>query len=158
MTRLAVFVVALLVAVGQQAFAQHRDPLGGAWEVVWGRYGPPGKPVEMTSSDAPIQLKLFTSNRFAYVRHGDNGAFQAASAGTYVVEGDRYTETTGWSSVPGAIGTRVTFRWRLVGDALCMSGPVEVIDSQGRRLERVAPTKELMRRAGTKVTDRTACQ
>jgi hypothetical protein len=158
MKRLSLTVVALLgVAIGRVGAGQ-ADPLAGAWEVIYGQYGLSDAPVEIISPEHPVQLKVFASGRFAYVRHKEDGTFQAASAGSYTIDGDSYTETTEWSSVPQARGTRVTFKWRVVGDTVCMSGPVEVRDAGGKRVDGAGQMKELMRRAGTKGATRAACQ
>jgi hypothetical protein len=157
MKRLSLAVLVLLAVGSGRARAEEENRIVGAWEVIHGQYGLPEAPVEMSSTERPVQLKVFASNRFAYVRHKEDGSFLAASAGSYAIEGDRYAETTEWSSVPEALGTRVTFRWRVVGDTLCMSGPVEVVDAQGRKVAGVGQMKEIMRRAGTKGTDRAAC-
>jgi hypothetical protein len=149
---------AVLVGIASGIGAEQTDPLVGAWEVIYGQYGLPDAAVEMSSLEHTVQLKVFGSNRFAYVRHNAEGSFQAASAGTYTIEQNRYTETTEWSSVPQALGTRVTFEWRVVGDTACMKGPVEVFDGRGRRVEGVKQMKELMRRAGTKASGPAACQ
>ena len=138
--------------------ADLEDPLVGAWEVVYGQYGLPDAAVELKSPQRPVQLKVFAGGRFAYVRHKEDGSFQAASAGSYLIDGDRYSEKTEWSSAPQAIGTKVTFRWRRVGDRLCMSGPLEVVDNQGKRVEGVKEMKEVMRRAGTTGFGETECQ
>jgi hypothetical protein len=136
----------------------NHDVLAGAWEVVYGQYGLPDAPVELSQPDKPVQLKLFTSGRFAYVRHSVDGSFQAASAGSYSVTGDRYTETTDWSSVPAAIGTRVTFAFRVVGDTVCMKGPLEVLDGQGKKLQGFKQMKEVMRRVGSAAAGPSACE
>jgi hypothetical protein len=153
-----VWLIALALTCSVGAARAERDPIEGAWEVVWGQYGLPDAPAEISSVERPVQLKLFASGRFAYVRHDTTGAFQAASAGSYRNEGNRYTETTEWSSVPQAIGTRVTFTWRTVGETLCMRGPIEVLDAQGKPVAGLKQMKELMRRAGSKATSRTACE
>jgi hypothetical protein len=150
--------IGVLTVASGGAWAEQADPLVGAWEVIYGQYGLPDAPVEMISAERPVQLKLFGSNRFAYVRHKEDGSFLAASAGRYTIQGDRYTETTEWSSAPEALGTKVTFRWRVVGDTMCMIGPTEVVDGHGKRVEGAKQMKELMRRAGTTTTDRSACQ
>ena len=111
----------------------------------------------MSCTGHPVQLKVFASRRFAYVRHKEDGSFLAASAGSYTIDGDRYTETTEWSSVPQALGTRVTFRWRVVADSLCMTGPVEVWDAHGQKVEGLSQMTELMRRPGTKEPDHAVC-
>jgi hypothetical protein len=147
-----------LVLGAPQAFAETKDPLVGAWEVIYGQYGLPDAPVELRQLTPPVQLKVLGSGRFAYVRHNPDGSFLAASAGSYLIDGDRYTETTQWSSEPTSLGTRVTFTFRVAGDTVCMSGPVEVRDSQGQRVEGLRRMKELMRRAGSGATDLAACQ
>lgn len=146
-----------VVTTPATAQAQEAGPLEGAWEVVYGRYGLPDEPVEVATPERPVQLKLFVSGRFAYVRQEADGPFQAASAGRYSVDGDRYTETTHWSSLPNAVGTRVTFEWRRFGDLLCVAGPVEVLDSQGDPVEDVPQMEEVLRRAGSDGGDRAAC-
>lgn len=133
------------------------DPFVGAWEVVYGEYGLAEGRVEIDQSARPVQLKVFGSSRFAYVRHAVDGSFQAASAGSYTISGNRYTETTNWSSVPAALGTRVTFEFRLSGDAVCMTGPVEVIGSDGKPVEGLSQMREVMRRAGTTASGPEAC-
>jgi len=158
MKALLLVIVGLCAAAGGRVWAEQVDPLLGAWEVVHGQYGLPDAPVEMSCAERPVQLKVFASNRFAYVRHKEDGSFLAASAGTFTVDGDRYTETTEWSSVPEALGTRVTFRWRVVGDSLCMSGPVEVRDAHGKKVEISASMREAMRRSGTTGSARAACE
>jgi len=126
-------VLALCAATSAHAWAEQVDPLVGAWEVVYGQYGRPETPVAMSCTERPVQLKVLASSRFAYVRHKEDGSFLAASAGSHAIDGDRYAETTEWSSASEALGTRVTFRWRVVGDSQCMSGPVEVQDATARR-------------------------
>ncbi len=151
-------VVICVGLAGGRGAAEQADPVVGAWEVVHGQYGLPDATVDMNCAERPVQLKVFASGHFAYVRHKEDGSFQAASAGSYTIDGDRYTETTQWSSAPQALGTRVTFRWRVVGDALCMSGPLEVLDAHGKRLTGFKGMNELMRRTGTKGTGRAACE
>lgn len=150
-------IAALAGIVGGCAPEQASDPLDGAWEVIHGVYGLPDTPTELHSVERPIQLKIFNSGHFAYVRHKEDGSFQAASAGSYIVEGDRYTETTKWSYLPESIGTRVTFRWRIEGDLFCMSGPVEVLDADGKKVEGLKQLKEVLRRAGTDETRSMDC-
>ena len=151
--------VACVLAIASPCLcAGQADPLVGAWEVVYGQYGLPDAAVELKSPQRPVQLKVFAGGRFAYVRHKEDGSFQAASAGSYLIDGDRYSEKTEWSSVPQAIGTTVTFRWRRVGDSLCVSGPLEVLDSEGKQVGGVKQMKEVMRRAGTTGFGETECQ
>ena len=140
-----------------QAFAEAKDPLVGAWEVIYGQYGLPDAPVEVRQLTPPVQLKVFGAGRFAYVRHNPDGSFLAASAGSYEIDGDRYIETTQWSSEATSLGTRVTFTFYVVGETVCISGPLEVRDSRGQRVEGLPRMKELMRRAGGGATALAAC-
>jgi len=123
------------------------DPLAGAWELVHARYGLPDAPVEFDQPDAPLQLKIFGAGRYAHVMNGPDGEFWGASAGTYAVDGDRYTETTLWTSSPKNIGSVTTFAFRIEGDLLLMEGPLEIVDAEGNRVERFPRMEEVRRRA-----------
>lgn len=121
-------------------------PLTGAWELVHARYGLPDEPMEIDKPDAPIQLKLFSDGHYAHVMNGPDGGFWGASAGTYAVEGNRYTETTLWSSVPENIGSVTVFAFRIEGDRLYLEGPLEIVDAEGNRVEAFPRMEEVRRR------------
>lgn len=123
------------------------DPLAGAWELVHARYGLPDAPVEIDQPDAPIQLKIFGGGRYAHVMNGPDGDFWGASAGTYAVDGDRYTETTLWSSSPENIGSVTTFAFRIEEGRLYLEGPLEIVDAEGNRVPGFARMEETRRRA-----------
>lgn len=61
----------------------------------------------------------------------EEGNFFGASAGSYVTNGNRYTETTSLSSNPEGIDTKTTFVFRIQGDTLFMNGPVNIINAEG---------------------------
>jgi hypothetical protein len=143
--------------IAPASVAQERNPLEGAWELVHGRYGSPDAPVVLDTPERPVQLKLFVSGRFAYVRQEPGGPFQAASAGRYSVEADRYVETTDWSSSATAVGSRVSFAWKLTDDVLCFTGPVEVLDEDGNSVDTLPGMVETYRRAGADRADPTVC-
>lgn len=121
--------------------------LEGAWELVYAKYGLPDDPIEIEQPDDPIQLKIFSDGHYAHVMQNQDGSFLSASAGTYVVEGDHYTETTYWSSNPESIGSVTTFTFQIDGDSLFMSGPVEIIDANGEKVEEFKKMEEIRRRA-----------
>lgn len=124
-----------------------KEPLEGAWELVYAKYGLPDEPIEIEQPDDPIQLKIFSDGHYAHVMQNQDGSFLSASAGTYVVEGDHYTETTYWSSTPENIGSITTFTFRIDGDSLFMSGPVEIVDANGEKVEEFQQMEEIRRRA-----------
>lgn len=125
----------------------HSDPLTGAWELVHARYGLPDEPVEIDRPDAPIQLKIFGDGHYAHVMNGPDGEFWGASAGTYAVDGDRYTETTWWSSSPENVGSVATFAFRIEDGRLYVEGPLEIVDAEGTRVQGFARMEETRRRA-----------
>lgn len=126
---------------------QTTSPLEGAWELVYAKYGLPDDPIEIKRPEEPIQLKIFADGHYAHVMQQPDGSFLGASAGTYVVEGNRYTETTHWSSTPENVGSVTTFVFRVEGDSLHMSGPVEMVDSSGKQVEEFPRMEEVRRRA-----------
>lgn len=135
---------------GRAVSGQSDSPLVGGWTLAYGTYGVDEEnPVEVRPPDGPASLKVFSNNHFAYVMHDKEGDFLGASAGSYVIDGNRYTETTDWSSMPESIGTRTTFNFRVEGDSLYMSGPVEIVNENGEKREEFRKMEEVRVRAGS---------
>ena len=109
---------------------ESEHPLVGGWELIHGKYGLPEDTIEVKPEELK-PLKVFSKNHFSYVMNDEGGSFFGASAGSYVINGNRYTETTSLSSNPEGIGTKTTFIFRIQGDTLFMNGPVNIINAKG---------------------------
>ena len=141
MKSIALCVFVLLIAFG--VGAQTTNPLVGAWELVYGKYGSS----ERSQPDNPFQLKVFSPNHFAFIMQKEDGTFDRARAGTYKIEGDKYIETHSWSSIDENVGITVTWEFRVEGDTLYMSGPTKVVDADGQEVEYNVMMEEVRRRA-----------
>lgn len=105
------------------------DPaqLEGAWEMVENQVtGQVIRPV------TPQQMKIFHDGFFSFVMYGSDGGFVHAGAGTYSVEGNRYTETFRYYSDTTWVGYTDEQTWELRGDTLIFSGFKKVFDRTGK--------------------------
>lgn len=133
MKKISFLLLTMLISIN--LFAQKPSPIQGAWELTSGKYGMPDKPVERNQPNKPFQIKLFTDKHFAYVMQKPDGSFEQASAGTYKVSGNQYTETHNWVTEPKYKGYAFTFTYQLKGDQLIMKGPVKVLDAKGKEVK-----------------------
>lgn len=157
---LYILFVLLVLIIGCQAKQQDNasvpeteetaSSLEGAWELIDATYGLPDDTVKFSQPDSPIQLKIFSNGHYAHVMNNRDDTFIGASAGTYKIEGNRYTETTFWSSTPENIGSVTTFVFDVEGDSLYMQGPVEMIDANGKKVKEFQRMEEIRRRVGNR--------
>lgn len=139
-------VVALLLSCST-SLGQASNPLVGAWELVYGKYGLPDAPSEINRPDRPFQIKVFSPSHFAFLMYKEDGTFDGAGAGTYRIEGNQYIETFEWSSDAEYVGPTATWKFRIDGDTLYMSGPVRFVDAEGQEVEGIEKMEEIRRRA-----------
>lgn len=139
----------VLLLICDPSFGQDANPLVGAWELIYGKYSVPGEPsvTERNQPDRPFQLKVFSPGHFAYVMQDEGGAFSGASAGSYRIEGDLYIETHDWQPDPKYVGATSTYRFRIEGDTLYMSGPVKSVYANGQEIADHPQMEEIRIRA-----------
>lgn len=111
--------------------ASEAGRLVGAWELLRGEYpGPDGAAGSDRFAGQPYQLRLFTDSHFAYAMRDEAGRFTEASAGTYIVSGDTYTETHHYHSGESVNRFSADWRYRISGDTL-YTEMTKVVDSSG---------------------------
>ncbi|CAN5751586.1 hypothetical protein BH24BAC1_BH24BAC1_40180 [soil metagenome] len=137
--------VFILLLTCDPSFGQASNPLIGAWELIYGKYGLPDPPSERNQPDRPFQIKVFSPGHFAYVMQNEDGTFGEASAGTYRIEGDKYIETHNWHSSGEFVGATATWDFRIEGDTLYMAGPVTIVDADGKSIEGFGKMEEVRR-------------
>ncbi|WP_080240655.1 hypothetical protein [Spirosoma rigui] len=101
----------------------------GNWELVENRVG--GKLIEPQRSQ---QFKVFHDGFFSYLMYNPDGSFHGAGAGTYTLDGNRYTETFRYSSDTTWVGFADQQTWELRGDTLIFAGFKKVLDRAGHEM------------------------
>lgn len=132
--RLALPVLALLVAACGGEQAAERGPLVGAWQMVEGTYTDADTTVTVTTP----QVKILTDGHFAFGRMNPNGAF--AGGGRYTFDGSTYTEIVEYHSDTLALRRgELTFDARIEGDSVWFHsgniGPNFHLEEVWRRIE-----------------------
>ena len=82
-----------LLTICSAAFSQEANPLLGAWELISGTYNLPDNPTTRSRPDKSFHFKLFSGKHFSTIMQGDDGQWNMAAAGTYVLNGNIYRET-----------------------------------------------------------------
>ncbi len=136
-TLLCVLVLAL--APSRPGLAQSENPLTGVWHNVHGVYvSTSGDTVVVDHDGRPFSVSLFTPTHFSFISLNLlDSLFSRAAAGTYRLEGDRYTQVFNWDSVKEKIGVTATWEMQIEGDTLVMSGPLRVVEPDGREWEKL---------------------
>lgn len=103
------------------------SPLNGAWELYSTEAG--GK---TTFHKKPAQFKTYCDGFFCIMMYDATGKFDAAGAGTYELDGNKYKETFTYSSDPSMIGASLWFEWAMKGDTLIFSGFKKAVMADGK--------------------------
>ncbi|MCB0665858.1 MAG: hypothetical protein KDC80_08565, partial [Saprospiraceae bacterium] len=71
------------------------NTLEGTWQLMAAKlaHPDPGMPDEYTNESGIVSMKIFTRNRFAFIRYNrETGELLGTGGGTYIQLGDEYTE------------------------------------------------------------------
>lgn len=103
------------------------SPIDGSWELysteIAGR---------VTIHKKPKQFKMFHNGFVSLMMYDSLGKFEAAGAGTFELEGNKYKETFTYSSWPEVLGASNWQEWAMKGDTLLFYGFKKVTDANGR--------------------------
>lgn len=103
------------------------SPIEGAWELVENRVD--GNVVPPVRSE---QFKVFHDGFFSFIMYEPDGRFHGAGAGTYRLDGNRYTEAFRYYSDTTWVGYADQQTWALRGDTLIFEGFKKVYDRTGK--------------------------
>ena len=106
------------------------NPLEGSWELMYRKAVFPDSTV-VREEAIPFELKLFTSTHHTYIMRDAEGSFISAGGGAYTFEGDAFSETHAYQSVPAWVGHVATWQVRFEQDRFHMTGPTKVVNAQG---------------------------
>ena len=102
------------------------SPIDGGWELYSKEKG--GK---TTFYKKPSQIKVYHDGHFSIMVYDSTGKFDAAGAGTYELDGNKYVETFTYSSWAKGVGMKLSFDWELKGDTLIFAGFKKVLKADG---------------------------
>ncbi len=91
--------IALLLVLSICGCAGSRNPLDGAWEKV--------EP-ELESSEFPL-VKVLSGGHFAFGKQTQGGTTSWSGGGYYNYDGEKYTETVTYHSIPSLVGMTIVF-------------------------------------------------
>jgi hypothetical protein len=117
------------------------NELTGAWLLISGKYYTPDRDsllAEVNSPQEPTSIKVFSYGHFAYIAKGSDGLNTAGSAGPYRIEDDKYIETHDWlggSYDQRFLGSTSTYRFKIKGDTLFMSGTLKSVGKNGEEIK-----------------------
>jgi hypothetical protein len=86
------------------------ESLEGAWELDYAVYkDQQGKIVQEIKGADEKSLKILSERHFSFITQGKDGKFVVAGAGTYSLEGNKYTEAVTYSSLDRLMGKKYQF-------------------------------------------------
>ena len=104
--------VLCLLAGGSTAFAC--DSLQGAWELTYAVYkDKDGKVLHEIKDGAEKSLKVLSLGHFSFITQGKDGKFSVAGAGTYTLQGNKYTEVVSFASLDRLLGKTYQFNCQM---------------------------------------------
>lgn len=103
------------------------SPIDGSWELVSTEVA--GK---TTYHNKPKQFKMFHDGFMSLMMYDDSGKFEAAGAGPFEIDGNKYKETFTYSSWPEGIGMSVWFEWAMKDDTLLFYGFKKAVMADGK--------------------------
>ena len=129
MKRLLVYAAAMIVAVATFAWAElgspanSHDGIVGTWKLESADYS--GQP----RATGTIQIKMISKSRFLWVQYDPaKNKTLGSGAGTYVLNGNSYTEHVELLDVSGQgdpyVGKDLTFTVKIEGDTLTQTGTI----------------------------------
>jgi len=127
--------IAAAVAIGLLGCAPEKaSPLEGAWELVDAKYAPADPTFSLTTYR---QIKILTKTHWAYLSqdrsapkltNGSDAELLAAAktfgagGGTYILDGDTYTEHVEFFATPNLVGASLKFKIKWEGDEWIQTG------------------------------------
>lgn len=113
--KLSTLFLLLSILINLPANAAEPSELSGTWELVNGYIiDSEGKKIAY-DLEAMVSRKVLTTTDYGFVSR-KGGEFWAASTGTYLVEGNQYTEKPELLSYPLEAGATYTFTFEIEGD------------------------------------------
>ena len=106
--RMKELLVLLMISASSTAMAC--ESLQGAWELDYAVYkDQQGKVVHEIKGGAEKSLKILTERHFSFITQGKDGKFMVAGAGTYSLDGSKYTEFVTHTSLHRLMGKTYQF-------------------------------------------------
>ena len=86
------------------------DPLAGAWELVYAVHkDESGRVVEEMKGGADKSMKILSKRHFSFITQDKDEKIVVAGAGTYSLEGGKYTEVVSFTSMDRLMGKTYRF-------------------------------------------------
>ena len=113
--------VLLLLASSPAAFAC--ESLAGAWELAYAVYkDKDGKVVHEIKEGGEKSLKVLSPGHFSFITQDKAGKFVVAGAGTWSLQGARYTEVVNYASLDRLLGKTYVFNCQMKDGVWIHSG------------------------------------
>jgi hypothetical protein len=104
--------VLLIMTVSSTAWSC--DSLEGAWELVYAIYkDKDGKVVYENKGDGEKSLKILAQRHFSFITQDKDGKFSVAGAGSYTLDGLKYTEIVNYTSMNRLMGKTYHFNCQM---------------------------------------------
>jgi hypothetical protein len=138
------------IAIGLQGCAPEKaSALEGAWELIDAKYTPADPTFSLSSYR---QIKILTKTHWAFLSQersaqkmtsGSDAELLAAAktfsagGGTYILEGDTYTEHVEFFGIPNFVGTALKFKIKWEGDEWIQTGilPIKALGMGDKDVE-----------------------
>lgn len=117
------------------------NTLEGTWQLIAAKlaHTDPGMPDEYSNESGIVSMKIFTRNRFVFIRYDrETGELLGTGGGTYIQLGDEYTEYIDYHSYDSTLADfPQNFTCTFEGNLFTQRGTISGGDSNGQSLEEV---------------------
>lgn len=134
MGRMAVAPTLMLCLALLGCVSEKRNPVEGSWQILSGSQKTADTAFSYSQENI-FAIKMFSGNHVGwfgrYLRGGDTLIY--FGGGTFTLEGNNYTESVRYHSIPSAVGKAVPFEVEIRNDTLIQKGPRktgEYVDSK----------------------------